>query len=609
MEFIYTEFAQGVHDRGNIIPYYDIPKAIEELPPKQRKDIFINTLLFDKTFMEYVRNTGSVSGYLGPAYMPYFPIDIDGDNSLETVRNILDFLQSNDVPIEFLRVFFSGSKGFHIMIPNSMIGAEPSENISTYMRRFYELLFGKDLIDTSIYNHVRLFRYPNTIHSKSGLYKHELSIEQISQLTFNEIKQLATQPSTYKANNYTGEHITFLRNYWKEAVNRSSTIVKQITIKDDTPEDARYYCYKALFRKGAPEGQRNETALRAAWILKKTGLPFELALETVNKWNYLNQPPLPEKEIEQVVRHVFEHDYKFGCTDKILSQYCNHACPIFQIRLKKQEEKKEVYNFHQLAINYANFAKMWATQAIPFGHEGIDRYFRGLLPGFLVYIIARPGIGKTSFAVDLIYRLAEKKIPSVFFSLEMSKEMIFERMASRALGIPQDKLMYLALEKGFTQYTETLNDVYNTVIVNEKAGVDLEYIKNYVRFVESSVLGKKVKVVVIDHFTAIAINGGSPYEQASKKAIGLQQLSKELEASFIVLTHTNRQAGRGDVEVEINMGRDSSIIEDTADLILTMWLDENDSRYVKIAKNRYGVSGITMKTMPDFTTNKWEIKV
>lgn len=57
------------------------------------------------------------------------------------------------------------------------------------------------------------------------------------------------------------------------------------------------------------------------------------------------------------------------------------------------------------------------------------------------------------------------------------------------------------------------------------------------------------------------------------------------------------------------MGRDSSIIEDTADLILTMWLDENDSRYVKIAKNRYGVSGITMKTMPDFTTNKWEIKV
>lgn len=187
--------------------------------------------------------------------------------------------------------------------------------------------------------------------------------------------------------------------------------------------------------------------------------------------------------------------------------------------------------------------------------------------------------------------------------------MIFERMASRALGIPQDKLMHLALEKGFTQYTETLNDVYNTVIVNEKAGVDLEYIKNYVRFVESSVLGKKVKVVVIDHFTAIAISGGSPYEQASKKAIGLQQLSKELEASFIVLTHTNRQAGRGDVEVEINMGRDSSIIEDTADLILTMWLDENDSRYVKIAKNRYGVSGITMKTMPDFTTNKWEIKV
>lgn len=32
MEFIYTEFAQGVHDRGNIIPYYDIPKVIEELP-------------------------------------------------------------------------------------------------------------------------------------------------------------------------------------------------------------------------------------------------------------------------------------------------------------------------------------------------------------------------------------------------------------------------------------------------------------------------------------------------------------------------------------------------------------------------------------------------
>jgi len=605
LEYVYTEFAVGVRDRGNIIPYFDIPKHLESLPEK--RDIFINTLLFDKTFVEYVRNTGSVSGYVGPAYMLYFPIDIDGEDSLIVARDIIDFLYDHEVPVEYIRVFFSGRKGFHIMIPNGMIGSEPSENISSYMRKFYELLLGLELVDTSIYNHVRLFRYPNTIHSETGLYKYELTIQQLQTLSFEQIKSLATKPSDYKAPLYQGSPIPFLHNYWNEAVSRSTSIIKQFTISDDTPEEAKYYCYKAIFRRGADEGERNETALRAAWILKKTGLPMEIAMDTMKKWNLLNKPPLSEREIETVTKHAFEHSYKFGCTDKILSKYCNPECPIYKLRMQKQEERKEVYNFHQLAINYVNFAKLWSTQAIPFGHEGIDNYFRGLLPGFLIYIIARPGVGKTSFAVDLLYRFALKKIPVVFFSLEMSKEMIFERMASRALNIPQDELMHIALEDNFEKYAKELNEVYKTIIVNEKAGVDLEYIKNYTKLIENSVLGRKVRVVVIDHFTAIAINGGSPYEQASKKATGLQQLAKELETAIVVLTHTNRQAGKGDIEVDINMGRDSSIIEDTADLILTMWRDVDDARYVKIAKNRYGVSGVILKTYPEFPVNRWEI--
>lgn len=610
MEFIYTEFAKGVRDRGHVIPYTDIQIELEAIPPQERVDIFINTLLFDRTFVEYVRNTGSVSGYLGPAYMLYFPIDVDGhEDSLYVARDIINFLEDNEVPVEYLRIFFSGNKGFHIMIPNAMIGAEPSESISAYMRNFYELLLGKELVDSSIYNHVRLFRYPNTIHSKSGLYKRELTLQQLKSLTYSEIMELAKSPYDGEIKYYRGGKINFLHQYWREAVNRSKTIVTQINISDnDAPEDAKYYCYKAIFRKGAEEGYRNETALRAAWILKKTGLPFELAVDTMKRWNTLNKPPLPDKEIETVVKHIYENDYKFGCSDRILSRYCNTECPIYAIRMRKQEEKKEVYNFHQLAISYMNFAKIWATQAIPFGHEAIDKHFRGLLPGFLVYVLARPGVGKTSFAIDLLHKLAERKIPTVFFSLEMSKAMIFERMTSRALLIPQDEMVQYALKDDFMQMIEKASECYQTVIVNEKAGVDLEYIKNYVKLVENSILGRKVRVVIIDHFTALTVDGGSPYEQASKKAIGLQRLAKELEVSFVVLTHTNRQAGRGDVEVDINMGRDSSIIEDTADLILTMWLDQDDARFVKIAKNRYGTSGLSFKTYPDFKCHVWEIK-
>ena len=605
--FIYTEFAVGVNDRGHIVTVHDVKRLVKQLGDPV--DVFINTLLFDSTFAEYVKNTGGVRGFHGPAYMPYFPIDIDGEGSLEEAREIIRFLKDRGVPVQCLRVFFSGMKGFHILIPNQLIGSEPSENVSSYMRRFAELLLGDD-VDLSIYNHVRLFRYPNTRHGRSGLFKYELSIDQLMTLSWQEIKALAVKPSAYRARPCSAGRNLYLSELWEEAKAKSVTFTIQMMGKPEHKAPVTdHYCYHAIMQDGVSKGYRNETLVRVAWILKKSGLTYDMALQAALRWNDKNKPPLDEKEVANTVKSVYEHDYKFGCSDPVLQRYCTPECPIYQLRMKKAETQKEVYDVRQLAVSYQKFAQLWAEQAISFDHPAIDSYFRGLLPGFLVYIIARPGVGKTSLAVDLIYRMAVRNIPLVFFSLEMSKEMIFERLASRALQIAQKEILNRFYDSLNENVLEQLENTYRRIVVNDKTGIDLEYMKNYVKMVESSILGTKIKVVVIDHFTAIAIDGKSPYEQASKKALGLQQLAKELELAVIVLTHANRQAGKGDVEVDIEMGRDSSVIEDTADLILTMWKDDMDYRYVKIAKNRYGVSGVTFRTMPNFETNTWHISI
>ena len=85
--------------------------------------------------------------------------------------------------------------------------------------------------------------------------------------------------------------------------------------------------------KGLPEGMRNEGAIRlASYLLHLRKLKPERVLNMLLKWNALNQPPLPEREIKAVFKSITQHGYSYGC-QSLRRFACNRKkCPIKPLR-------------------------------------------------------------------------------------------------------------------------------------------------------------------------------------------------------------------------------------------------------------------------------------
>jgi hypothetical protein len=101
-----------------------------------------------------------------------------------------------DVPARALGLYFSGMKGFAVLIPAALFGGfAPSTDAAKYVGQIVQkLTVGLRTVDHSIYDLTRLLRLPNTRHSRTGLYKIPLTPTEFLTLTIDEIKVLATTP-------------------------------------------------------------------------------------------------------------------------------------------------------------------------------------------------------------------------------------------------------------------------------------------------------------------------------------------------------------------------------------------------------------------------------
>ncbi|MBS7616509.1 bifunctional DNA primase/polymerase [Candidatus Bathyarchaeota archaeon] len=88
-------------------------------------------------------------------------------------------------------------------------------------------------------------------------------------------------------------------------------------------------CIKALIQ-GAAEGLRNETAIRlASYLLNFKGVSRTKAFDKLKAWNSRNRPPLPNREVEAILKSAETHGYIYGCDDPLLKANCKEAeCPI-----------------------------------------------------------------------------------------------------------------------------------------------------------------------------------------------------------------------------------------------------------------------------------------
>ncbi len=250
------------------------------------------------------------------------------------------------------------------------------------------------------------------------------------------------------------------------------------------------------------------------------------------------------------------------------------------------------------------------------GFIKIDEKLLGLKPGQLIIIAARPGIGKTSFALNILsYVAKEYKKPVMIFSYEMMSTELSMRLLSSEAELDSVKIRkknyqktdLLKLKKAIT----TLSQL--PILINDGSHLTLMEIKAQARKVKSE---QGLSLLVIDYLQLMQphIRKQSREQEIAEISRGLKELSKELECPIIALSQLNRSAtARTDKRPALQDLRESGAIEQDADVVCLLHREDAyqlDSPLkgiaeVIIAKNRSGEPGtVKIKWVGSQTTFK-----
>lgn len=238
---------------------------------------------------------------------------------------------------------------------------------------------------------------------------------------------------------------------------------------------------------------------------------------------------------------------------------------------------------------------------LPTGFLELDRRIFGLNRSDLLILAARPGMGKTSFAMNIAVNVGKKYRDKEIcvFSLEMSKEQIVARMINSEALLPSEamKTGKVAADK-WKQIMESADILSQLPIyIDDTPGCNVSTIKSKLRRM------KNLGVVIIDYLqlmTAVSNFHGNRVAEISEITRQLKVMAKELNVPVIALSQLARgPEQRPDKRPLLSDLRDSGSIEQDADIVMFLYrnayYDKTDPNQnvceCIVAKNRHGETG------------------
>lgn len=229
----------------------------------------------------------------------------------------------------------------------------------------------------------------------------------------------------------------------------------------------------------------------------------------------------------------------------------------------------------------------------------LDAIITGLNRSDLIFLAARPGMGKTSFALNIARNVALKYKKTVaFFSLEMSRSQLVERMLSSEALIDSTKLRTAELsEEEWTKLARAAVILSEAPIkFDDTSGITVTEMKAKLR------REKNLGLVVIDYLQLMQSGRRveNRVQEISQITRSLKIMAKELDVPVITLSQLSRAVeSRTEKRPMLSDLRESGSIEQDADMVLFLYRDdyydreteEKNQAQVIVAKNRHGSTG------------------
>ncbi len=237
------------------------------------------------------------------------------------------------------------------------------------------------------------------------------------------------------------------------------------------------------------------------------------------------------------------------------------------------------------------------------GYRDLDNMTAGLQRSDLIILAARPAMGKTTLVTNLAYNVATvAKQPVLFFSLEMSKEQLVDRMLADASGVDAWNIRTGNLsDEDFGKLSEAMGELAEApIFIDDTPGLSvLEMRTKARRAMHENPLG----LVIVDYLQLMqgsGRDGGNRVQEVSEISRGLKLIARELNVPVIALSQLSRSVESRSPQIpQLADLRESGSIEQDADIVMFIYREayynpeterENITDLI-IAKHRNGPTG------------------
>jgi len=267
--------------------------------------------------------------------------------------------------------------------------------------------------------------------------------------------------------------------------------------------------------------------------------------------------------------------------------------------------------FQSIEDIYRNKGK---TSGVPSGFADLDKTLSGLNKSDLILVAARPGMGKTSFMLNVAQHVAMKeKVPVAFFTLEMSKEQLTTNILSSVAMVENMKIKTGEIaDDEWGRLAEALGEMSGAPIyIDDTPNISITDIRSKCK---KLYLEKGIGVIFIDYLQLMqGKSKESRQQEISEISRSLKILAKELNVPVITGSQLNREADkRPDHRPLLADLRESGAIEQDADIVMMLFRDdyytkeESEKKNIAeviIAKNRHGQTRtVELFWQPEFTS-------
>jgi hypothetical protein len=550
-ETLFVNLRSGLNSKPQLI---SIKEDINKYITSRDKDWYVSLYKYNEAHKAILDAKGTLAGVKDTQTNTLY-FDFDSKDSLDKAQTdaieVANRLVTRGFEEDEIGCYFTGGKGFSVEVEmNEYVNPDKFKAI------VFDVAGDLPTFDQVVNDPNRIVRVENTKHQNSGLYKIPLTPDELVNLSIAEIKLLAKNPRANRLLKVAKvpqniKDVEPMKEKTVEQIGRELTFdISSVDMKSRPKgiDEARFLLLHGFFRGG----ERNHSMLCLASTLHNLNYPLEVTRGMLNgsaelQASRTGDETFPEREVDLIINQVYGPNWKGGqFTTRDPNNWLAQYCKKMGLNVKEDEGPATLDG---ISAGFTHYLMNIEKNTVKTGIDELDKAMP-ITVGSNIGVVAAAGAGKTALALKILRYNSEKGIPTVFASLDMHRNRLFEKVIYNITGLSREDVYAKFKEGKGKELTDLVKKHYGNVWFYDRSAATVEDVRNYVLQVEQT-SGQKVKMVMFDYFERIS-SAVSDDTASSKIVAGqIQDLVNDLDVAAITLVQPNKFSLGGGPDTEI----------------------------------------------------------